>query len=78
MIPEETKKKVHQVVVIANIVAETIEECGPLREGPLFAMLMTLIPGLTLESFTQLVDLLVRAGRVTRGSGHLLTAVPKS
>lgn len=70
--------KVHQVIAIANIIAETIEEAGPVHEGPLFAMLMTLVPGLTAENFAQLIDLLVRAGRLTRGPQHLLTAVPRS
>lgn len=67
--------KVDQLLKICAAIYETLLETGPVREGPLYAMLMSLLPGLTLENFRQLVDLLVASKQLVRGDNFLLTAV---
>lgn len=70
-----SKQDVKAFITVANIFAEAIEEAGPggIPSGHLYSMCMGLVPGLTLQSYTGIISLLVEAGRITN-DGHLLRA----
>lgn len=67
----DTDKAAKAAIALTRAVEETIQEVGTVPSGSLYAMLMSLMPSLTLELYESILVGLKRAKLITF-SGHLI------